>query len=127
MSDKSQEQALALLKEARAQGKLDPSVEKGLSELIGTEARPRLKEILGADEIIKPVGFEIGKVKAIRFNRTAGGYNVYLQADVPAGFNLVLLDKAGNEITRRKINRSSQEELISDEQMAQCHSILLSK
>jgi hypothetical protein len=46
MTDKSQELALALLKDAKEKGTLDPSVEEGLMELIGTEARPKLEEVL---------------------------------------------------------------------------------
>ncbi len=46
MTDKSQEQALALLKEAKENGTLDKSIEAELAELIGTEARPELEEVL---------------------------------------------------------------------------------
>lgn len=44
--DKSQELALALLREAKEKGTLDPSVEKGLAELIGVQERPKIKEVL---------------------------------------------------------------------------------
>ena len=46
MADKSQERALAYLREAKEKGTLDPSVEAGLAELIGTTSRPKLKEVL---------------------------------------------------------------------------------
>jgi len=48
MADISQEQALAVLKEAKEKGTLDPSIEKGLAELIGLEERPKVKEVLEA-------------------------------------------------------------------------------
>ncbi|MBU1092749.1 hypothetical protein KJ836_03740 [Patescibacteria group bacterium] len=50
MADKSQELALALLKEAKGKGTLDPSIEKELAGLIGTEERPKVKEALEAKE-----------------------------------------------------------------------------
>jgi len=46
MTDKSQEQALALLKEAKENGTLDKSIEAELADLIGTEARPELEEVI---------------------------------------------------------------------------------
>lgn len=50
MADKSQELALALLKEAKEKGILDPSIEKELAGLIGTEERPKVKEVLEAEK-----------------------------------------------------------------------------
>lgn len=46
MTYKSQELALAVLKEARVNGNLDKAIEAELAELIGTEARPQVKEAL---------------------------------------------------------------------------------
>jgi len=46
MADKSQEVALALLKEAKEKGALDPTIEAGLAELIGTASRPKVQEVL---------------------------------------------------------------------------------
>ncbi len=48
MVDRSQEQALALLREAKEKGTLDPSIEAGLAELIGSQARSKLEKTLGA-------------------------------------------------------------------------------
>jgi len=46
MADKTQELALALLKEAKKEGALDPSIEAELTELVGTTARPKVTDVL---------------------------------------------------------------------------------
>ncbi len=46
MTDKSQKLALALIKEAKENGTLDKSIKAELTELMGTEARPKLREVI---------------------------------------------------------------------------------
>jgi len=48
MADISQEQALAVLKEAKEKGALNPSVEAELARLAGVETRPKVEETLEA-------------------------------------------------------------------------------
>lgn len=46
MSNESQKLSLAVLKEAKVNGNLDKTIEAELTELIGAEKRPEVREVL---------------------------------------------------------------------------------